>query len=495
MQRSAFHLDAVPVCLQAKGQLDKSMQLRLGSLRQLTLVSFMFALLPLGVLLWQNQRMLSDLGNLAVTQARHAVDLTRSVESLQDNANDIERLVRQYRVLNNPDLLPVIQNYTRLFSGALTNSCNKTDLSHLCVEIRHHLQQIVNLDAELDTQSVDLELRQFRQLLVNFTDAASAQLDASLDQQRQHVLQTREEITWQTLILVIITMMLVWAASQVVVKPVSKLERLIRAIGNQNANLPAMEFNYPRELVDLDTRLRWLAKRLTHLESIRHAMLRHASHELKTPLASIREGCSLLSDEVVGPLSEKQQEVVSLLDIGAKRLTQLVEQLLDYNRLLQQSNAKPGWINVADLFEQISERHKLSVAQNKQYLQLDLQIKRLFADEQLLQRILDNLINNAVAYGLADSAIDIELTQQDSHYCLTVSNACRTWDTDSAEQLFQPFQRGEHSQRNDGLSGSGLGLSIVADCARMMGGGAHIVPGDPRQFSVRILLPNNKGTE
>lgn len=488
-------MDVVPVCLQAKGQLEYNMQLRLGSLRQLTLVSFMFALLPLGVLLWQNQRMLSDLGNLAVTQARHAVDLTRSVESLQDNANDIERLVRQYRVLKNPDLLPVIQNYTRLFSAALNNSCNKTDLSHLCVEIRRQLQDIVDLDEALDAQIVDTQLQRFRQLLGNFTDSASAQLDKSLDRQRQHVLQTREEITWQTLILVIITMMLVWAASQVVVKPVSKLERLIRAIGNQNTNLPEMGFNYPRELVDLDKRLRWLAKRLTHLESIRHAMLRHASHELKTPLASIREGCSLLSDQVVGPLSEKQHEVVSLLDIGAKRLTQLVEQLLDYNRLLQQTNAKPNEIDVADLFEQVTERHRLSVAQNQQYLELDLQVKHIFADEQLLQRILDNLINNAVAYGLPESTIHIELNQQDSHYSLTVTNVCQTWPTDTAEQLFQPFQRGEQSQRNDGLSGSGLGLSIVADCARMMGGGAHIVPGNAQQFSVRIILPNDKGTE
>ncbi|WP_410922348.1 histidine kinase dimerization/phospho-acceptor domain-containing protein, partial [Pseudomonas aeruginosa] len=64
--------------------------------------------------------------------------------------------------------------------------------------------------------------------------------------------------------------------------------------------------------------------------------LRHISHELKTPLASMREGTELLADEVAGPLTLDQKEVVAILDNSSKQLQLLIEQLLDYNRKLSE---------------------------------------------------------------------------------------------------------------------------------------------------------------
>ncbi|VFS43901.1 integral membrane sensor signal transduction histidine kinase [Enterobacter cancerogenus] len=61
-------------------------------------------------------------------------------------------------------------------------------------------------------------------------------------------------------------------------------------------------------------RIIWLSERLAWLESQRHQFLRHISHELKTPLASMREGTELLADEVAGPLTSEQKEIVEILD-------------------------------------------------------------------------------------------------------------------------------------------------------------------------------------
>nr|WP_235588997.1 histidine kinase dimerization/phospho-acceptor domain-containing protein [Halomonas chromatireducens] len=57
------------------------------------------------------------------------------------------------------------------------------------------------------------------------------------------------------------------------------------------------------------------------------------SHELKTPLASVREGSALLSDGVAGELSPRQREILSLIDSSGRELQRLIEQLLDYNLL------------------------------------------------------------------------------------------------------------------------------------------------------------------
>ncbi|MFP1591849.1 histidine kinase dimerization/phospho-acceptor domain-containing protein [Escherichia coli] len=64
----------------------------------------------------------------------------------------------------------------------------------------------------------------------------------------------------------------------------------------------------------------------------RHQFLRHLSHELKTPLASMREGTELLADQVVGPLTPEQKEVVSILDSSSRNLQKLIKVLSYYNR-------------------------------------------------------------------------------------------------------------------------------------------------------------------
>ena len=66
-------------------------------------------------------------------------------------------------------------------------------------------------------------------------------------------------------------------------------------------------FKGPRELRSVGQRIIWLSERPAWLESQRHQFLRHISHELKTPLASMREGTELLADEVAGPLSPEQK--------------------------------------------------------------------------------------------------------------------------------------------------------------------------------------------
>ncbi len=74
-----------------------------------------------------------------------------------------------------------------------------------------------------------------------------------------------------------------------------------RSLGN------SVSFSGPSELRSVGQRILWLSERLSWLESQRHQFLRHLSHELKTPLASMREGTELLADQVVGPLTPEQK--------------------------------------------------------------------------------------------------------------------------------------------------------------------------------------------
>ena len=108
-------------------------------------------------------------------------------------------------------------------------------------------------------------------------------------------------------------------------------------------------FTGPRELRSVGKRIIWLSERLAWLESQRHQFLRHLSHELKTPLASMREGTELLADRVAGPLTTEQQEIVEILDNSSRNLQKLIEQLLDYNRKLADGPVERQKVDIAEL--------------------------------------------------------------------------------------------------------------------------------------------------
>ena len=78
--------------------------MQLGSLRQLTLVGFTVALIPLCVLLWQSQSNLSTMGKIAASEAQYSVDMVRRIGRMESTAIDVERLIRQYHVLQKDEL-------------------------------------------------------------------------------------------------------------------------------------------------------------------------------------------------------------------------------------------------------------------------------------------------------------------------------------------------------------------------------------------------------
>ena len=463
---------------------------RIGSLRQLILFSFFLALLPLLILLWQTQQSLSSMAQIADGQARSAVDLTRDIELLQKHSVDLERLVRQYQIVNQDVLRQQIAKRLDQIALTLQSSCQSERFTQDCETIRSLLDQL----DENNTEATQGYFSQLNQALAKLETNSRNWLDARLEQQRQRVELTQSRVAWQTLALLLITLLMVWGASQLLLGPIQALGGLVNAIGGQQKSLPATGFQYPRELSQLDTRLRWLAHRLQELESVRHAMLRHASHELKTPLASMIEGSSLLADEVVGELNSEQKEVVSLLQSSVLRLSDLVEELLDYNRLLQEAEARPSLLDTEGLLAQICESHQLNATQQNMQLKAESTIPQLWADKNLLTRILDNLINNAIAYGTPGKPIEVKVWQEQTNQFIRVTNAHLQQGSLDTQSLLEPFARGQQ-QRNDGLKGSGLGLAIVSDCVRMMQGKIELVGAGSGNFTVLISLPSKAQEE
>ncbi len=459
-----------------------------ASLRQLVFLSFFLALIPVAVLLWQSNKSLSGVSSYAITSAEYAVSSVRQSESMQSLVIDIERAVRQYVVVRTEALKRLALNHIDNQLNLLAQVCAAQAQLILCNEQKTALATLkLSFDGEM-TATPELLLQQIRTQQQQITQQIWDLLELQLQNQQQQVSATQQQLAWQTFGLVLLTLLLVLWASKRITAPVQQLDRMIRAIAQPKHHFPDEKLQGPRELNELGEQLRWLSSRLQQLEALRLILLRHASHELKTPLSSIREGCALLSEQLVGPLTAQQQEVVTLLNGSADRLSVLTEQLLDYNRLLQQ--AQPEWsVQVPQqLMQACFNDHALSLQQRQQQVKLACQLNAFYTDATLFRRILDNLINNAQAYGAAGSPVWVKLYRQDDSVVLEVANNGTPIPMSLREKLFEPFQRGT-TPRFDQVMGSGLGLSIVADCARLLGGHADIVDVVYADVCIRVRLP------
>ena len=462
--------------------------MQLGSLRQLTVVSFVLVLVPLLLLLTYSQITLSKMGHIATSEAEYSVAIVRKLSKMESLSVDIERLFKQFHVLKNVALKNLAQKSIERFVELQTPVCSELDEQQVCQNLSERLLWLGQYTGSDDQLLLEAQLAEFKLSLEDLSAQVENKLDIRIVAQQDYVNTVLQAQIWLTVILVGISLLLILFGTQVILKPVKKLEQVIQAISNQAENLPTVSRSGPKELIVLEHKLHRLAGRLEQLENLRHALLRHASHELKTPLASIKEGCSLLSEQVVGELNPQQTEVVSLLNSSTDRLNLLIMQLLDYNLLLQQAKPVFEQVDCAKMMDEFVTDNTLAIQQNSNPLELKIELETVYADPNLLRRILDNLLSNALAHGSKGRPITVHLYVDNDWQILEVANRGQRVPEELRPLLFQPFRRGQ-SKRNDRVVGSGLGLSIVADCARMMNGKAEIVDVEQADFCVRVTIP------
>lgn len=465
--------------------------MQIGSLRQLTIISFLIALVPLAVLLWQSQSALTKLAQIAGSEAQFSVSVARQIGDLENIALDVERLVRQYNVLKKTELRELTDSNIERMLERLNSICTELNNDFVCSSLTKRIEWF-KLNPEVsDSLLLDAQLASFRRSVIELHQEVDKLLDERIQKQKDYVNTVQQRQAWSTGILVTISLLLIIFASQIILSPVEKIEKIIGSIARQDETLPSVSKSGPKELIEVEHKLHWLADRLNQLEHLRQALLRHASHELKTPLASIKEGCSLLSEEVVGPLNDQQKEVISLLNSSTGRLNLLIEQLLDYNLLLQQANPVYQKTDTNELVNAVLTDNALAIQQNDNEIKLEVKVLSMVVDPNLFRRMLDNMISNALAHGSIGRPIDVKLYKEGLSLVLDVANRGQKIPEEMRKSLFEPFKRGEN-KRNDRVIGSGLGLSIVADCARMMHGSADIVDVNYADVCIRVNLPANK---
>lgn len=265
------------------------------------------------------------------------------------------------------------------------------------------------------------------------------------------------------------------------------MDAAIRKLGEGKYSDP-ISIDGPGDLRSLGERLDWLRSQLEELEIQKQRFLRHISHELKTPLTSIREGSELLLDEVGGNLTPQQQEIAEIIRESSQRLQKMIENLLSFTSVQFQKPAlKRELLSVNKLMEKVLEDHALTIHNKNIRIIKDFHQERLRADKEKLQTILDNLISNAIKYTPHSGSILLRLQHEDRHVIIEVHDGGPGVMARDRARLFDPFYRG--SGVHDSLvQGSGLGLSIAKEFVDAHGGEITLLPSKSGAH-FRVTLP------
>ncbi|PJG59595.1 sensor histidine kinase [Aeromonas cavernicola] len=463
-------------------------KVRPRSLLHVVLMGFVLILLALGGMIWHNSRALDHLSRLASDEMERAVVDTRRATLLASQAMELERSLRRYVVLEDVKILASFERQLADYQGllaqhrrAITDAQwdSKLDLS---LSWLRGLRDPSKARAAVNNAKFDL-FNQFNQQLETVT---RNRVDERITRVRQMIADLTRKIWWVSGLVVALSLLLVFIFTYLIIHPVRQIESRILSLG-AGVEPDPRPIDGPAELARLGEKILWLHEKLKMLELQKYQFLRHVSHELKTPLAVLREGTDLLCEQLVGPLTPDQHEICVMLDDNSRRLQQLIERLLDFNRLSQQKVFKHEPVAVGPMLVALIAEYRLALESKQICVHLPVAPLTLWAEPYRLRLILDNLFSNAVSYGANKGNIWIRGQPDQEGGWLEVANQGPPIPLVEQERIFEPFEQGS-LVRHGLLKGSGIGLSIARESAHSLGGELILVNDEGADVCFRLML-------
>jgi len=260
-------------------------------------------------------------------------------------------------------------------------------------------------------------------------------------------------------------------------KPYAYLDSVIdgiKKINNHSQEMISLDYD---ELKDVNTLLNQTkndieinARAAKEAEQRKNDLVVYLAHDLKTPLTSIIGYLTLLRDEKNISENIYDHYIHITLD-KAERLEELINEFFEITRFnLTQQALDISKVDMVRLLEQLTYEFKPMLKDKNLecilHVPQQLEIK---CDVQKMQRVLDNLLRNAVNYSFEDSDIHITLQENKDFYNIIFQNNGNTISPEKLEHLFEQFFRLD-SSRTSKTGGAGLGLSISRSIVEQHGG-------------------------
>ena len=429
---------------------------------------------------------------------RNSLAITREVRQIVESVSQLQRAAGQYHLLQDTE-----------FGGALRMRFSElqTQLAHLDTQLVDAPSRVTLTTLQTRSRALYrqvqpgrfLDSADFHALAPDFDALHAAArtlltqgdiaVQSELKTLEATVQATRQRLILLALALIPLTLLLAAVFSWLINRPIKQLKASIQQLGRADLGpLPAI--SGPQDIVELGREIDWLRQRLQALEEQKLRFLRHVSHELKTPLASLREGVALLDDELAGNLNARQRTIVGIMDGSSRDLQKRIEDLIRYGSLVHDATLPPTapLQALAGVLDSVLARHRLALDARRLQVDRQLAAPMLHADRSQLETVLDNLLSNAIKFSPDAGRILIRSELSSGASLLDVCDQSGGIPHAERSRVYEPFFQGAR-QPDSAVKGSGLGLSIVRETLLAAGGQIEIIDSPPWTTCFRTTWP------
>ncbi len=445
---------------------------------------------------------MNRLSNRSEQLVIHGMQGTRNNQSMFEEIGALERTARLYQIIGKAEMLDVYsRNHERLVATI-------DELLTLPLDAQS-LEDARNLRAEADRLSRELRAAppnsprmadiinafpHLSEMASSVSNHISAHIDRELTSLQRAAEDAQQQLFRHTLLLVPMTLAVVGVFTYLFGRPIRAIDRAISELGRGTFSRP-IAIRGPSDLERLAAQLEWLRGRLLELAQEKNRFLRHMSHELKTPLANIREGTELLMDGAVGELQSAQREVAAILRENGMKLQRLIENLLSFSAWQAKSvGLEITEFKLRPLVKSVLENQQLTLI--AQRVRLDVQVEDLapWADRGKIRLILDNLLSNAVKFTPRGGTIGMHARAEGDQLLLDVMDSGPGIPAEERNRIFEAFYQGKTPQGGH-VKGTGIGLSVVTEFVNAHGGSIEISESKAGGAHFRVRLPLRQAVE
>ncbi|QLK06877.1 Sensor histidine kinase colocalized with HrtAB transporter [Priestia megaterium] len=304
--------------------------------------------------------------------------------------------------------------------------------------------------------------------------------------QRQFsVIQDVQNIQLITILLVGIVLFAY--VSTIIIKPIKRLSTAMKVVGQGEYNVQ-VEHATNDEIGLLTKNFNQMTKELNKIETMRQEFIASVSHEIQSPLTSIRGFSAALKDDIVS--EDKKIQYLTIIEKESTRLSQLSSNLLKLASL--DSEHQTLTLQQYRLDEQI--RHVVMALEpqwTKKNIEIDLDLSnvQMEADKDLLEQVWLNLVTNAIKYTPENGLVKISIHQKNEEIDVKIKDNGIGIAEEDQKYIFESFYKVDKSRT---LKGSGLGLAITKKIVRLHEGAIRVESKKEQGSIFTVTLPIQK---
>jgi len=300
---------------------------------------------------------------------------------------------------------------------------------------------------------------------------------------------------WTTMLMLallvcLLTGIVSFVMAQIITKPIIELTKKLSAAADEDADL-VLDENRGGEIGHLIKSFNKMTKKIQTQEQKRQEFVSNASHELKTPLSSIK----LISDSLLNVKDtphEMVQEFLTDMNVQVERLTRIVDKLLTLTRMDNSSGVARMEFSVTDLTELCFNITKaLRPLAEQKHIELTYTSEAAIYSKVERDRIWEaiyNVLDNSIKYTKEGGSVHMDISKNETTAIITVKDTGIGIHQDELYKIFDRFYRVDKARARE-TGGTGLGLSIALTAVELHGGNIQVESEEGVGSTFKIIIP------